>query len=65
MRERIKAAVAFVLAWLSTPSSKAGIVAILTGLAGKWLAPAMVEAVYYSLLLGAGVALVLWPQKPK
>jgi hypothetical protein len=63
MKERLKAALAFVLAWLSTPSSRAGVMAILTAVLGKYLAPAVIEAVYWTVLVGAGVLLILWPQK--
>jgi hypothetical protein len=63
MKERLKAALAFVLAWLSTPSSRAGVMAILTAVLGKYLAPTVIEAVYWTVLVGAGVLLILWPQK--
>lgn len=63
MRDRIKAAFAFVLAWLSTPTSKVGIVAVLTAALGKYLSPAQIDALYWIVLLGAGVGLILWPQK--
>ena len=65
MREKIKAAATFVLAWLSTPSSKVGIVAMLTAFAGNRLAPHVIEGAYYGILVLSGVGLILWPQKPQ
>lgn len=63
LRDRLKAAAAFGLAYLSTPSSRAGIVAILVGLGVKSVE--LIDAIYTWLLVGAGAALVMWPERPK
>jgi hypothetical protein len=63
-KTRIKAAIGFVLAWLSTPTSRAGIVTMVSAFIGNGLAPNVVEGVAQAVILGAGAALILWPQKP-
>lgn len=63
LRERIKLGVSFVLAYLSTPTSKAGLIVMLTAALGKWLTPEQLEAVYWFLMFGAGLALVMWPER--
>ena len=65
IRDRFKAAAAFLLAWLSTPSSKTGIVTIVTAFIGNGLAPHIVEGIVQAAIIGAGIALVMWPDRPK
>lgn len=64
-KERLKAAAAFVLAYLSTPSSKAGIATVVGAVLGNKLAPNVIEGIVQGVILVAGAALVAWPERPK
>ena len=65
IRDRLKAAALFILAWLNTPTSRAGIVTILTAVIGERLAPNVIEGIVQGLIVVAGAVLVAWPQKPQ
>ena len=64
LADRLRAAATFVLAWLATPTSRAGIVAIVTALIGNRIAPHVLDAIVTAVVVVAGALLVAWPQRP-
>jgi hypothetical protein len=64
-KDRLKAFWLAILAWMSTPTSKAGVVVVLTTLLGKYVSPATLELWVTLLPVIAGAVLIAWPQQPK
>jgi hypothetical protein len=64
-KAQIKAFWFAVLAWMSTPTSKAGIAVILTTLLGTKVSPATLELWMTLVPMLAGCVLIAYPQQPK